>query len=417
MTTPSPDKDGAAPRPTASFASNAHKDGIKCVWVVGAGRMGRAVAAELLLQPSLRVLLIDPSPHALSEAVTDLQQRSHQASDRIGTSQSNAVDVADDGCSGIVLCAPWSVTLASLKHLLGTSGDTPVVSITRPVYSDIAELSAAAVSARRAVYLPFGLEPGLVEMIARAVCRSTPEIVSLVIGCGGVPRVPMPPLYHRMMFGDRIPVDDRDAWLVRSGVASVTARFADPRPVVVPGVGMLESYHDGMMPSTAHAREFLRLSQFEQRTLRWPGFATRMLTLREMGLFSEQPIVIGKTVLRPSDMTQQILARTTATGDAAGDIGIVHVQAVVRDGCVSTASLTWSGTKTATGIALATAVTAVAALEAHVPGRTGLHWPTCADLAVDVATVLQRLKDRTAVDLQAHGTLQHLLRAPERLSA
>lgn len=137
----------------------------------------------------------------------------------------------------------------------------PLISITRLSYDYLEQLQKRVDKRSQLVMLPFGLEPGLVEIICSAIAREVPNLTSIKTYCGGFIGEPTPPLNYNLLFGDYLPVDERDAWYVYKGIPSVTTRFSDLESIHLQELGMLEAYHDGMMPTTANASQFHLLTQ------------------------------------------------------------------------------------------------------------------------------------------------------------
>jgi lysine 6-dehydrogenase len=382
--------------------------------LVGAGKMGRAAGRELLEMTTARLLIYDIAAARADALVEALVMIKAEWRGRCTTVDGDAVAAPDSAIDGILLCVGWPATKAWLERLLDLDETRcfrgTIVSIARPNYADLVWLERKAEQCEAAVILPLGLEPGLVELLAGQVRQSIRNIRCLWTYCGGIPAAPKLPLCHTLFFGDRLATDDRPAWYVRSGVPSQAVRFADVQRVVVPGIGLLEAYHDGMMPTTAHDPSFSGLDRFEQRTLRWPGFVERIVQLKELRFFCDDELRLGNARITVSDFTHEVLRPLLVTAPTESDVAIVQIVAEDDEAARGTILLRCRGEPEITGLAQLTATAAVAALCA---GSTlsGSGWllPTAQVLAICVQPIMKRLNELKQVHLTASGILTHAL--------
>ena len=103
-------------------------------------------------------------------------------------------------------------------------------------------------------------------------------------------RNPPPPLGYKIVFGgQQLPLRETDAHLVENGQLRAVARYSGTEAITFSGVGECEAWHEGFMPWLLDLPVFKNLKAGTQKTVRWPGYAAKVTTLKEMGLLSEQP--------------------------------------------------------------------------------------------------------------------------------
>jgi len=372
--------------------------------------MGRGIARELLETTTAHVSIYDISPEAARRLQIDLASGGAGWRVRCSIVEQHDIAVSLTTANGIVLCAPWQQTRTWLDRLLTPPPSrvplSVIVSIVRPDYADLNWLKSRAEQSGRSVLLPIGLEPGLVELIAVTIQRAISDLSELRIYCGGIPASPKLPLAHSLYFGERLATDDRDAWYVHRARPSLTSRFEDVRRIAIDGIGVLEAYHDGMMPTTAHDPRFSRLARFEQRTVRWPGFVERILCLRELGFFSDQEIQLGNSTIRPSDFSHRIMCSDLAPQELHDDLTVIHVVARHSDGAEGTLLLTCHGNAEASSVSTLTGIAAVAGLRSSVcTQEAGWHLPTSRLALECMPLLLERLRSRERIVIRASGIL------------
>jgi saccharopine dehydrogenase-like NADP-dependent oxidoreductase len=381
--------------------------------LVGAGRMGCAIAREILETTTAQLWIADTSRDSLNCLNREVARISDGWPARIDSLSSDEIPDAALSADGIVLATPWVDTKPYLQQLFlrNSSSEYPriIVSITRPDYNDVEWLKSSTHRFPRPIFLPLGLEPGLVELVAARARQIDPSLDSIVTYCGGIPQVPKPPLGHEVLFGSGIAADSRDAWYVRHGVPSVTFRFAGVEPIAIPRIGLLESYHDGMMPATAYDPQFRGMRRFEQRTIRWPGFVERIMTLKELGFLSDDELEINGCSIRKSDFTNRVLAPfITKTCD--NDLTVLYVAAGRGDGAQGALSIICRGEPGRESLATMTSVVAVTALRRHLRGaRPGWHAPTSPELLPDIPLIFERLRCISQTDFKSSGILREIV--------
>ncbi|MFM9169122.1 MAG: saccharopine dehydrogenase family protein, partial [Phycisphaerales bacterium] len=76
----------------------------------------------------------------------------------------------------------------------------------------------------------------------------------------------------------------------------------------------------------------LKVPNMREKTMRWPGHAELMRTLRHLGLFSHDPVDVGGRKVRPIDLTARLLFPHWTYEEGESDITVMTVRAWGRLG-------------------------------------------------------------------------------------
>ena len=209
----------------------------------------------------------------------------------------NEVDV-------IAAALPWQTTKSLIR--IARQHNIPMVSITRPQYQELAALTVQT-SDSAPIILACGLEPGLTEILALYLVEVYEQVDELRIYCGGLPQQTNPEFNYKKVFGHRLPLDKKDAYYINAGQLCIAPRFSGIESIVIPGIGTLEAWHDGMVPWLFEYQKFKNIKYCSQKTLRWPGFANTVNLLSKLGFLSETPIIFQGNTISPREFIETIL--------------------------------------------------------------------------------------------------------------
>jgi lysine 6-dehydrogenase len=296
--------------------------------VLGSGLMGPAAAYNALNDRHVeQVLLCDKDPAALDHAVTALAR-----STDTGRLVPVALDLADVDSSAAVL-APCNVILGALPTAIVAQGlrvavqaRTPWVDLAFLQPERVAELEAPLREAGIFALLGCGLEPGLTEILARALAGRMDSVHELHIKCGGIPDTPSGPLNYRIVFGgQRLPFHEDDGYKVEEGQLRVAPRYGDVERFEMEGIGELEAWNENFMPWLLSLKEMKGLRTGTQKTVRWPGYADKVRALKELGLLGELPVQVGDVAVAPKALVDAVLVPQTSMRPEDRDISLLRV--------------------------------------------------------------------------------------------
>src|SRR5215204_7783794 len=150
-----------------------------------------------------------------------------------------------------------------------------------------------------------GLAPGMVNILAAEGIRRLDQAEKVKIFVGGLPQAPEPPLNYQVVYSLEGVLDyyTTRSWVLRGGQRSQVAALSEREPVEFPApVGTLEAFHTAGGLSTMAFRYEGKIPEMEYKTLRYPGHAEIMHTIRELGLLDLDPVDVKGQKVAPRDV-------------------------------------------------------------------------------------------------------------------
>jgi len=273
--------------------------------VLGAGLQGSACAFDLLNTPAVeRVILADVRVGTLP---TFLQpylgaRLQHVALD---VRDAEAVRAVYAQCDAVCSAIPYylNLPLAQLAveagvHFTDLGGNTAIV-------LEQEKLDAAAKQKGVSIVPDTGLAPGMVNIIAQHGIEQFESVETVRLFVGGLPQVPEPPVGYQIAYSIEGVVDyyTTPSLVISNGARETRVALSDIEPVrFAEPLGELEAFHTAGGLSTMVYRYAGRIPNMEYKTLRYPGHARVMEAIRELGLFSNEPVDVKGQQVVPRDV-------------------------------------------------------------------------------------------------------------------
>jgi lysine 6-dehydrogenase len=287
------------------------------VLVLGAGLQGTACASDLLNDSNVElVLLADLQQPALPRFLQDV------AGPRLETL---ALDVRDEQavraafarCDGVLSAIPYyfNGTLARLAvecgvHFADLGGNTAIVQQQK-------QLDAQAKAKGISIIPDTGLAPGMVNVIAQHGIDQFDTVESVKLFVGGLPQVPEPPLGYQIAYSIEGMVDyyTTPSLVVRDGQPTTVDALSELETVVFDeSVGALEAFHTAGGLSTMVYRYAGQIPVMEYKTLRYPGHAAIMRSIRDLGLLGTEPVDVKGQHVVPRDVFVRVAGAALRKG-------------------------------------------------------------------------------------------------------
>ena len=292
------------------------------VLVIGAGRMGRAIAWDLARQKGIaKVRLADKAPMA-------------------GVLRADAARPASllpllSDCDAAVSAVPYFLNLGLAKAALkaGCSfsdlgGNDAVVR---------AELSLDREARKKGITIvpDTGLAPGMVSLLAAHAISEIGKARAVRIRVGGIPLHPKPPLGYALVFSPEGLINEyvEPCRALRKGRISVLPPLSELEALRFPGpFGTLEAFTTSGGASTLPDTYRGKVKDLDYKTIRWPGHAEQVRLLMALGLTEKGPArdLLIRCLERslPPPGRDAVLIRVTAEGSR----GTLVLQAVELGG-------------------------------------------------------------------------------------
>jgi len=287
--------------------------------VLGAGLQGSACAYDLLQNPEvtqvrLADLHFDHLPAFLKPLAgprlipTPLDVRDREA-----------VLALMRECDAVMSAIPYyfNFQLAQCAveagvHFCDLGGNTEIVFKQK-------ELAAAAAAKGVTVVPDCGVAPGMVNILAEHGIAQMDTVDAVRIFVGGLPQHPEPPLNYKIVYSLEGVIDYYTtlSWVLRDGKRVQVTALSELETVNFPEpVGDLEAFHTAGGLSTMAFRYEGKIPSMEYKTLRYPGHAAIMKTIRELGLFDLEPVDVKGTKVIPRDVFVSVVGPKLAKPDS-----------------------------------------------------------------------------------------------------
>jgi lysine 6-dehydrogenase len=292
---------------------------MKKVIVLGAGLVGKPMMMDLLRDKNLKVSIADRSSE-LIEAITnefDVQGVvADLSNDAIVTKT-----IADHDY--VINAVPGFMGMAVLKTILEAGKDVVDIAFSP---EDLSPLNEIAVRNNATALVDFGVAPGLSHLMVSYASGIFDRLDKVRIFVGGLPKRRTKPFEYRAVFSpiDVIEEYTRPARLVEHGKTVVKEALTDIEELDFPVVGTLEAFNSDGLRSLVDS---IKAEDMAEKTLRYPGHAQLMKTLREIGFFSQDKVNVNGIDIAPMDVTAKLVFPQWEMQEEDRDITIMKVYA------------------------------------------------------------------------------------------
>ena len=273
--------------------------------VLGAGLQGSACAYDLLQNPAVsQVRLADLRFDHLPPFLAPLSG-ARLIPTTLDVRDREAVLAVMRECDAVMSAIPYYFNLQLAEcaveagvHFCDLGGNTGIVFQQK-------ELAEKARAKGVTIVPDCGVAPGMVNIFAEHGIRQLDTVDSVRIYVGGLPQHPEPPLNYQIVYSLEGVLDYYTtlSWVVRNGKREQVVALSEREPVSFPApVGELEAFHTAGGLSTMAWRYEGTIPTMEYKTLRYPGHASMMESIRELGLLDMEPVDVKGQKVVPRDV-------------------------------------------------------------------------------------------------------------------
>jgi len=271
--------------------------------IIGCGPMGQAAAIEMLRDHDLKELnIIDIDASKLEAAKNKLKD------ERLKTTQMNVENTVEL----MKIVSKYDCAIVALPHKLVVKVDDACIdagvnTVDLAYEQEQLELNEKAEDKGVMLIPGCGVAPGLSNILARYGSYKMSKIDAIKIRVGGIPLNPKPPLDYGLFFSLESVIGEytRPARVIIDGKMIHVPALSGLETIEVPELGILECFYTDGLSTLPHTMGNVR--EMWEKTIRWPGHAEKMMTLRELGFFDKTEIKIGDIEVRPVDLTLKML--------------------------------------------------------------------------------------------------------------
>ncbi len=292
------------------------------VTVLGAGRVGRAIARDLAAGGEFDVTSTDISPDSLSLLDGEPRITTVRADLSKGSEVTRVIESADlvvGAVGGFMGYATLQAVLTAGKNVVDIS------------FFDQDPFTLDRLARERGVVaiVDCGVAPGCSNLILGRMENELDETESFACYVGGLPVQRSWPFEYRAPFSpiDVIEEYTRPARFRRGGHDVTLPALTDRELLEFEGIGTVEAFNtDGLRTLLTTSRAPTMI----EKTLRYPGHAERMEMLRESGFFSTEEMEVDGGRVRPMDVTARLLFSAWEFAPGEEDLTLMRVRVAGR---------------------------------------------------------------------------------------
>jgi saccharopine dehydrogenase-like NADP-dependent oxidoreductase len=301
------------------------------VVVLGAGRVGQAIARDLAAEPGWRVTAADRSAAALDALAARAPVAVREA------------DLADPAVVG-ALAREHDFVVGALPSFLGFAALRAVLEAGRSVVDisffteDPFALDALARERGCVAVVDAGVAPGADNLLLGYATTQFDRVERFRCYVGGLPVERRLPWEYKAPFAPYDVLDEylRPARYVEHGVPVTVEPLLDLEHVDVPGVGTLEAFlTDGLRTLLTT----VPVPSMQERTMRYPGYAAKIRLLKESGFLDAAPVDVGGAEVSPLALTSALLFPHWELREGEPDLTFMRV---VVEGTAGGRRLRWT---------------------------------------------------------------------------
>ncbi|UCF08272.1 MAG: saccharopine dehydrogenase NADP-binding domain-containing protein [Thermoplasmata archaeon] len=301
--------------------------------VLGSGRQGAACAYDLSrFGDAEQILLADVNLNTAEEAAMHVNKLAGKdICSPLRADVRNEEQLASQlkGISAIISAVPYplnlGITRTALKigaHMCDLGGNTDIV-------RSQLELDSEATKKGISIVPDCGMGPGMNISLALHAMFFMDDPNEVLIWDGGLPQQPSPPWNYELTFsmGGLTNEYSGSAYFIKDGKVVKVPCFEGYEELELPPLGRLEAFVTSGGLSTMPWTFLGRLSRLENRTLRYPGHWAQFRAYAQLGLFGEEPILVGDTEVIPRAVFHALL-EPKITSTQTKDVCIIRVRCI-----------------------------------------------------------------------------------------
>lgn len=291
-----------------------NKAKLKTVVVLGVGRVGKAIAADLALD--YRVVALDAKkvsfPAVRASRIQTMRVNLAHFDSRI----KRIVKSGDL----VINALPGHLGFKTLKSVIGLHKSICDISF---FAEDPLTLDQLARKNQVTAVIDCGVAPGFSNMIAGFHAKRM-DLQNFICYVGGLPKIRTWPYEYKAAWSPSDVIEEytRPARMVEQGRKVSKPALSEVEYLEFTGIGTLEAFNtDGLRTLLST----LRAPDMKEKTLRYPGHSTYMRALKETGFFNDEPLKIGRQKTSPRAVTSQLLFPLWQLGEREDEFTVMKV--------------------------------------------------------------------------------------------
>jgi len=281
--------------------------------ILGAGRQGTAAAYDLAkFGDAQKIFMADIDKNNADQAAKRINQlvgRTVAESVQLDVSDRSALDNLMPGVNVALSAVPYFFNLEITKACLAAGSSLCDMGGHTGVVREQLAMDAEAKKAGISIVPDCGMGPGLNVTMGTYAKDLLDEPREVHILDGGLPQEPIPPWNYQATFHINGLTNELDgqATFIRKGQVTPVDTLSEPEFIDFPPFGQLEADVTSGGLSTSPWTFESQLQEWTNKTLRYLGHFEWLRAFKELGLFSEEPIVVDDTEIIPRQVYHTLL--------------------------------------------------------------------------------------------------------------
>ena len=287
------------------------------VCILGVGRVGSAMAIDLAKDKQFDITVVDRDSNALQK----LKKIKGIAIIRDDLSKPATVKRLISSADLVIDAVPGFMGFQTFKTVIESRKNIVDIAF---YPEDPFELDSLAKENKVIAIMDCGVAPGMSNILIGHVSQLLDEVHRAVIYVGGLPVIREWPYEYKAVFSpiDVIEEYTRPARYIENGHQVTREALSDPELLDFPGVGTLEAFNTDGLRTLIHT---IDCPNMKEKTMRYPGHIDKMKVFRETGFFSEQPISLNGSRIRPIDFSSKLLFPRWELKEGEQDLTVMQI--------------------------------------------------------------------------------------------
>jgi lysine 6-dehydrogenase len=272
--------------------------------VLGGGAQGSACALELARRDDAELVIVADREVSKPPAFLQPLIGSNLEMRAVDATRPDQVRAAMDGVDAVACALPYYFNVDMTRHAIEAGAHFCDLGGNTELVDEQRELSDSAVTAGVSVVPDCGLAPGMVNILAQGGIDAMDDVESVRIFVGGLPQDPKPPLNYPIVYSMEGVLDyyTTPVLVLENGEVVEKEALTGIEEVDFPEpVGKLEAFLTAGGISRMPYRYAGLIPSMTYKTLRYPGHATLVKAMRDIGLMDLEPVDVNGVMVSPRD--------------------------------------------------------------------------------------------------------------------
>jgi lysine 6-dehydrogenase len=287
---------------------------VKKIVVLGAGRVGKAIAIDL--KPQFNVVSADYNAYEINFLVSKHKIEGVHAD--LNKTENICYIIADADL--VISAVPGFMGFKTLKTIIENGKNVVDIAFFPEDPFDLDEL---AKKHNVTAVVDCGVAPGMGNIILGRYNKLM-QVEKYECLVGGLPVERNWPYEYKAVFSPIDVIEEyiRPARFVQNGQVVVREALSDAELVNFNGIGTLESWNSDGLRTLINT---MKVPDMIEKTLRYPATIQYLKVLRETGFFSYDPVDVNGKQIRPIDLTAKLLFPIWKMKEGEEDFTIMRI--------------------------------------------------------------------------------------------